>query len=119
MESSRNFEQVLESLFNKVAALPTCNFIKKRLQYRCFPSEIYKILKNTYFVEHLRTIASKSAFILPKKIFCYSKNFCLIRTRIFSLSDETFRSVNILLMRFRILHGKYLNFSRLSYATIN
>ena len=41
---------VLESLFNKVAGL--CNFIKKRLQYRCFPVKIVKfsrtpISKNT------------------------------------------------------------------------
>ena len=27
----------LESLFNKVAGLNPCNFIKKRLQYRCLP----------------------------------------------------------------------------------
>ena len=26
----------LESLFNKVAGLKTCNFIKKRHQHRCF-----------------------------------------------------------------------------------
>ena len=28
---------VLESFFNKVAGLQTYNFIKKRLQNRCFP----------------------------------------------------------------------------------
>ena len=28
---------MLESLFNKVARLKASNFIKKRLQHRCFP----------------------------------------------------------------------------------
>ena len=42
---------VLESLFNKVAGLQACNFIKKRYQHRCFPVNISKfsrtsILKN-------------------------------------------------------------------------
>ena len=31
---------MLESLFNKVAGLRTCNFIKKRLQHRCFPVKL-------------------------------------------------------------------------------
>ena len=35
---------VLESLFNKVAGLQDCNFIKKRLQYRCSPENIAKFL---------------------------------------------------------------------------
>ena len=42
---------VMESLFNKVAGLKTCNFIKKRLQHRFFPMKFAKsyrtpILKN-------------------------------------------------------------------------
>ena len=45
---------VLESLFHELQA---CNFIKKRLQRRCFP--IAKFLRNTYFKEHLLTAASK------------------------------------------------------------
>ena len=44
---------VLESLFNKVAELKACKFIKKKLQRRCFPVNIAKflrapILKNTW-----------------------------------------------------------------------
>ena len=46
---------VLESLFNKFAVLKDCKFIKKRLQHRCFPVNIFK---NSYFEEHLRTAAS-------------------------------------------------------------
>ena len=36
---------VLESLFNKVASLKACNFIKKRLQHRCFPVNIARFLR--------------------------------------------------------------------------
>ena len=32
--------------FNKVVYLQTCNFIKKRLQHRCFPVNIAKFLRN-------------------------------------------------------------------------
>ena len=31
---------MLESLFNKIAGLKVWNFIKKRLQYKCFPVKI-------------------------------------------------------------------------------
>ena len=41
---------ILESLFN--------NFIKKKLQHRCFPVNISKFFKNIYFEEHLRTAVS-------------------------------------------------------------
>ena len=36
---------VLESLFNKVAGLQACSFIKKRLQQRCFPVKLAKFLR--------------------------------------------------------------------------
>ena len=35
---------VLESLFIKVASLQPCDFIKKRLQHRCFPVKFAKFL---------------------------------------------------------------------------
>ena len=44
--------------FNKVRGLKACNFIKKRLQHNCFPVNVTKIFKNTYFGEHLRMAAS-------------------------------------------------------------
>ena len=44
---------VLESLFNKFAALKDCNFIKKRLKRRCFLVNILKNFKNSIFIEHL------------------------------------------------------------------
>ena len=40
---------VLESLFNNVAGLEFCNFIKKSLQQRCFPVNIAKHLRTPFF----------------------------------------------------------------------
>ena len=34
---------VLESLFDKVAEIEICNFIKKILQHRCFPVKFAKV----------------------------------------------------------------------------
>ena len=45
---------MLESLLNKVARLKFCNFIKTRLQHRCFPVNIAKCLRTSFFTEHLR-----------------------------------------------------------------
>ena len=55
---------VLESLFIKVTDLnpKIPNFIKKRLQRRCFPVNNREIFKNTYFQEHLRTASSERCF---------------------------------------------------------
>ena len=36
---------MLESLYNKATGLEICNFIKKRLQCRCFPENIAKFLR--------------------------------------------------------------------------
>ena len=50
----------LEFLFNKVADLQACNFTK---------NEICKILKNTFFIEHLRRLPPKKEVVLYLKIF--------------------------------------------------
>ena len=47
---------VLESLFNKVAGLKACNYIKERLQHRCFPVNNVKFLRTHFFTEHLREL---------------------------------------------------------------
>ena len=36
---------MLEPPFNKLAGFKTCNFLKKRLQHRCFPVNIAKFLR--------------------------------------------------------------------------
>ena len=45
---------VLGSIFNKVAGLKDCNVIKKRLQHRCLRVKFSKLLRRTFFIEHLR-----------------------------------------------------------------
>ena len=40
--------------FNKVAVLKSCNFIKKRLQYRCFPVNIEEFSRTSFFIENHR-----------------------------------------------------------------
>ena len=44
---------VLESVFSKVASMKACNFIKKRLQHRCFSVNI-KLFKKISIKEHQR-----------------------------------------------------------------
>ena len=39
--------------FNKVVGLKACNFIKKRLQHKCFPVNNVKFFRTAYFIEHL------------------------------------------------------------------
>ena len=40
---------MLESLFNKVTGFQASNFIKKRLQHRCFPVKLVKFLRTPFF----------------------------------------------------------------------
>ena len=48
---------MLESPFNKVAALKTGCFIKKKTPTKVFYCEYYEIFKNTYFEKQLQTAA--------------------------------------------------------------
>ena len=45
---------MLELLFTKFTSHQACNFIKKRLQHRCFPVKFLKVLRARYFTEHLQ-----------------------------------------------------------------
>ena len=55
---------VLESLFDEVAGLKTCNFIKKRLQHRCFSVNILKFLRTPILKNICQRLRSN------KTIFC-------------------------------------------------
>ena len=55
---------VLESVFNKVAGLKAYNFIKKRLQHRCFPVDIAEFLRTSFFKEYLRWLVLSFKFKL-------------------------------------------------------
>ena len=50
---------MLEFLFNKVAGLKACNFIKNRLQHRCFPIKFTNFLRTPFFTEHFRWLLLK------------------------------------------------------------
>ena len=45
--------------FNKVADLRPATLLKKETPTQLFSYSFCEIFKNTYFVEHLRTVASK------------------------------------------------------------
>ena len=45
---------MLKYLFNKIKGLKAWNFIKKRLEHKCFPVKFRKFLRTTFFTEHLR-----------------------------------------------------------------
>ena len=53
---------VLESLFSKVTGPKVCNFIKKRLQHKCFCVKFAKLLRPPFFTEYLRLTTSKIIF---------------------------------------------------------
>ena len=43
----------MEFLFNKVAGPRLATLLKKRLQHRCFPVNIIKLLRTAFSIEHL------------------------------------------------------------------
>ena len=64
MDALKNFanftgkKPVLNSLPNKVEGLKVCNFIKKKLQHRCFPVKFHKFLRAPFFKEQPSMTAS-------------------------------------------------------------
>ena len=76
--------QMSVSFFNKVAGPQACNFIKMRLEHRCFPVKFAKLLRTPFFTEHLQwLLLTVSGFQfatllkkrLPQKCFSFSANF--------------------------------------------
>ena len=61
---------VLESLFNKIADLSACSFIKKRLQNRCFPVILAKFLR-TFILKNICERLLLRSSTLRKKLFIY------------------------------------------------
>ena len=59
---------VLQSRLIKVADLTDCNFIKKRLQHRCFPVNIAKFPRKAFSTEHLRCCFCISGITVPEDI---------------------------------------------------
>ena len=63
---------MLESLFDNVACLKACHFIKKRLQHRRFPVNIAKFLKRSFFIENLQRLLLKD-YTSPDGLWRYWK----------------------------------------------
>ena len=59
---------VLKFLFNKVAGLQTCNFIKKRLQHRRFLVNIEKLFRITFWKNICERLLLKVVFMWKKEI---------------------------------------------------
>ena len=57
---------------NTCVGLKACNFIKKRLQHKCFPENIAKFLRTTFFIEHLWWLL---VFLLMMVINVYSTEY--------------------------------------------
>ena len=86
----------MQSLFNKVAGLHACNFIKKKLQHRCFPVTVCSC-HVTYAFQSESTLYS-----------CLNVKELLVRSRreIWSLSDCNWtRSQNHLVRNRTLSHG--------------
>ena len=65
----KNFATFTAKYFAIFTGLKARNFIKKRLQHRCFPLNIAKFLRSACFIEHLLWLllpkAVKSFFLTP------------------------------------------------------
>ena len=76
---------VPEYLFNKVAGVSRCYFIKTRLWHRCFPVNFVKILITPFLTEHLwwlflhfksRRIKDVNVQLLHQLLFYYMTQIC-------------------------------------------
>ena len=115
---------VLESLFNKIAGLEDCNFIKKTLQHRCFPVKLAKFLRTPFFYrtpqvatsvlyESMEKVVKKNRFSLRTvKYICINflasskssdqaswetngKHYQLLAERLGEISDEYTPAVSL------------------------
>ena len=65
----------LDSLFNKVANLKACNFIKKRHQHRCFP--IIPISLKVAVFENFRKSKARTYFLQSFRLQDYNLSFLI------------------------------------------
>ena len=60
LEISQNSQENTCARVSFLIKLKVCNFIKKETLAQAFFCEFFKISKNTFFTEHLRTATSKT-----------------------------------------------------------
>ena len=80
----------LESPYHQLRDLQACNFLKKKLQRRCFP--VAKLLQSTCFDEHLRA-ANFELILHSECLDCLFQNHpdSVILQKYQSLSNQTFK----------------------------
>ena len=69
----------VDSLFKKNAGLQACNFIKKRLQNRCFHKDFAKFFGTPLFTEHLCWLLLEMWYIIKTNSFHGIVPFLYIR----------------------------------------
>ena len=72
---------MLESLLDKVAGSQACNFIKKRLQQRCFPMKFAEFLRTPILKNICKQLLLKRSYNLETLHFLQD-----IRERTFTVS---------------------------------
>ena len=58
-----------------------CNFIKKRLQHRCFPMKFTKSLRTPFFLQNTSTLMTASGSKHCKPMKTYTEIFILLRKK--------------------------------------
>ena len=76
-------------LFNKVAGLQVCNFIKKRLQHNCFPVKFVKFLR-THILKNICKRLLLSVVCFAKQSFPSAKVMIFIT---FESRDKTYSKI--------------------------
>ena len=51
-----------------LSGLKACNFIKKRLQHKCFPANIANFFRTSFFIEHLWRLLEIQQLMITKTI---------------------------------------------------
>ena len=90
---------VLESLFNEVAGLNACNFIKKRLQHKFFPVNIAKFFRTAILVEHLCWLLMYMSSVYTSSYFrnlFVSTAFELLRKISLLMNSQFFKTLKVL-----------------------
>ena len=72
-----------------------CNFVKKRLQHRCFPMKIAKIFKNTYFYRAPLVAASKRQKQPFMKLEGVWKNVSSLLVEVLALNKRTIQKEHL------------------------
>ena len=76
----KNLQESLSTYSNKQteAAIPRSNFLKKRLQHKCFLVNIGKVLRTAFFIEHFTGCFWGTFYSFLSMFFSYQGSDCVI-----------------------------------------